>query len=269
MTPASGYPAPTIGAMSLYDRYRQLLDEEIPFALLTVIAGPDAVGSKLLVQLDGSSEGEIRPEGLEHAARRDAVALLREERSEVREFDLPEGTFSVFIESYPAPHKIVIVGAAHAAEPLSRFARALGYRVIVTDARAAFAVPERFPEADQVIKGWPQDVLPGIRFDASTYLVLLSHDPKFDEPTLQHVLPTSVAYIGAIGSRKTQLERSQRLREQGFSEEQLARIYGPVGLDLGGRSSEETALAILAEITAVRYGREGGFMRRKLEGMRL
>jgi xanthine dehydrogenase accessory factor len=254
--------------MSLYDTYRRYLDEEIPFTLATVIAGPEGVGSKVLVQLGGSSEGEIRPAGLEEWVRPGAVGLLRQEQSGVREYALPEGEFSVFIESYPAPHQIVVVGAAHAAGPLSSFAKALGYRVIVTDARAAFAVPERFPDADQVIKGWPQDVLPGIRFDASTYLVLLSHDPKFDEPTLQHVLPTPVAYIGAIGSRKTQLERFERLRAQGFTDDQLAKIYGPVGLDLGGRSTEETALAILAEITAVRYGREGGFMRRKLEGMR-
>jgi xanthine dehydrogenase accessory factor len=254
--------------MSLYNTYRRYIDEEIPFVLATVVAGPEGVGSKLLVQLDGSGEGMIRPEELQEAVRDDAVELLRQERSEVREYARTDGDFSVFIESYPAPHQIVIVGAAHAAGPLSSFAKALGYRVIVTDARAAFAVPERFPDADKVIKGWPQDVLPSIRFDASTYLVLLSHDSKFDQPTLEHVLPTSVSYIGAIGSRKTQLERFERLRAQGFTEEQLARIYGPVGLDLGGRSTEETALAILAEITAVRYGREGGFMRRRLEGAR-
>lgn len=254
--------------MALYETYRRYIDEEIPFALATVVAGPEGVGTKLLVELDGSAQGMIEPEGLQEAVIDDAVQLLRQEQSEVREYQRPEGVFSVFIESYPAPHQIIIVGAAHAAGPLSSFAKALGYRVIVTDARAAFAVPERFPDADKVIKGWPQDVLPGIRFDASTYLVLLSHDPKFDQPTLEHVLPTSVAYIGAIGSRKTQLERFERLRQQGFTEEQLAKIYGPVGLDLGGRSTEETALAILAEITAVRYGREGGFMRRRLEGAR-
>jgi xanthine dehydrogenase accessory factor len=254
--------------MALYETYRRYIDEEIPFALATVVDGPEGVGGKLLVELDGSAQGTIQPEGLQTAVRHDAVGLLRQEQSEVREYEQPEGTFSVFIESYPAPHQIVIVGAAHAAGPLSSFAKALGYRVIVTDARAAFAVAERFPDADKVIKGWPQDVLPGIRFDASTYLVLLSHDPKFDQPTLEHVLPTSVAYIGAIGSRKTQLERFERLRQQGFTEEQLAKIYGPVGLDLGGRSTEETALAILAEITAVRYGHEGGFMRRRLEGAR-
>jgi xanthine dehydrogenase accessory factor len=252
--------------MSLYDTYRRYIDEEIPFALATVIDGPESVGSKLVVELDRSAQGTIEPEGLQEAVRDAAAQLLGEEKSAVQAFQRPEGTFSVFIESYPAPHQIVIVGAAHAAGPLTSFAKALGYRVIVTDARAAFAVPERFPDADRVIKGWPQDVLPDIRFDASTYLVLLSHDPKFDAPTLKHVLPTPVAYIGAIGSRKTQLERFERLRQQGFTDEQLAKVYGPVGLDLGGRSTEETALAILAEITAVRYGRDGGFMRRRLEG---
>jgi xanthine dehydrogenase accessory factor len=254
--------------MSLYNRFRHYLDEEIPFALATVVAGPSDLGGKLIVQLDGSVDGSLDTQSLQASVVRDSVELLRQEKSEIREFELPVGQFSVFIESYPAPHQIVIVGAAHAAGPLSTFAKALGYRVIVTDARAAFAVPERFPDADVVLKGWPQDVLPGIRFDASTYLVLLSHDSKFDEPTLHHVLPTSVAYIGAIGSRKTQLERFQRLRDQGFTEEQLSKIYGPVGLDLGGRSTEETALAILAEIIAVRYGRQGGHMRKRLEGMR-
>lgn len=251
--------------MSLYDTYRRYLEDEVPCALATVIAGPTGVGGKLLVEQDGSSQGSVEPDDLREQVRADAVELLRAERSEVREYALPEGSYSVFIETYPAPRQLVIVGAAHAAGPLSTFAKALGYRVIVTDARAAFALPERFPHADEVLKGWPQDILPGIRFDASTYVVLLSHDSRFDEPTLQHVLPTPVPYIGAIGSRKTQKERFARLREQGFTEEQLSRIYGPVGLDLGGRSTEETALAILAEITAVRHGREGGFMRRRLE----
>jgi xanthine dehydrogenase accessory factor len=116
-----------------------------------------------------------------------------------------------------------------------------------------------------VIKGWPQEVLPRIRFDESTYVVLLSHDPKFDEPTLQHVLPQPVPYIGAIGSRRTQEQRRERLRAQGFDDATLQKLYGPVGLDLGARSAEETALAILAEITAVRYGRAGGMMSRSRE----
>jgi len=254
--------------MTLYDSFRALLDSEIPCALVTVVAGPDLVGQKLLIQLDGVAEGSLHSPELQSSVETAAIDVLRHERSSTIEVECAGNSYSVFVQSFAAPHQIVIVGAAHAAGPLTSFAKALGYRVIVTDARAAFAVPERFPDADAVIKGWPQDVLPDIRLDASTYLVLLSHDPKFDGPTLDIALPSSVAYIGAIGSRKTQMERFQRLREAGYSEEQLSRIYGPVGLDLGGRSIEETALAILAEITAVRYGREGSFMRRRLEGLR-
>jgi xanthine dehydrogenase accessory factor len=253
--------------MSLYDTFRKQIEEEAPVALATLIAGPAGVGSKMLVYGDESVDGHLAAGELSRRVAGDAMRLLREERPETVEYELPEGRFAVFIDVYPVLPQILIVGATHAAIPLSEFARALGYRVVVVDARGAFARPERFPHADQVIKGWPQDVLPGLRLDESTYVVLLSHDPKFDEPTLHHVLPSKVRYIGAIGSRKTQQQRFKRLRLEGFTEEQLQRVYGPVGLDLGGRTAEETALAILSEITAVRYGREGGFMRRKRENL--
>jgi xanthine dehydrogenase accessory factor len=251
--------------MTLYDTFRQLLEDEVPVAAATVIAGPDGVGAKLLVREDGSAEGRLATPALACQVAGDAMRLLHEERSETVHYDLPEGGFEVFIEAFPAPAQLIIVGASGAAQPLSSFARALGYRVIITDARAAFADPARFPDADRVIKGWPQDVLPDLRLDGSTYVVLLSHDAKFDEPTLEIVLPSRAAYIGAIGSRKTQRERIDRLRSRGFTAEQLSRLYGPIGLDLGGRSNEETALAILAEITAVRHGREAGFMRRRMQ----
>lgn len=249
--------------MTLFQQFRQALSDEIPVALVTVVAGPDGVGDKMLVHADGSAEGRIAPPELACHAAGEAMRLLRAEQADTVSFELPEGHYELFVDVYPVPHQLIIVGASGAALPLTSFAKSLGYRVIVTDARAAFAVPERFPEADRVLKGWPQDVLPDLRFDESTYVVLLSHDPKFDEPTLQHVLPTTSRYIGAIGSRKTQRERMERLRQQGYTDEQLARIHGPVGLDLGGRSAEETALAILAEITAVRHGASGGFMRAK------
>ncbi|HEX6506574.1 MAG TPA: XdhC family protein, partial [Chloroflexota bacterium] len=186
---------------------------------------------------------------------------LRDEAAGTVSYQRPEGACEVFFDVYPAPPQLVIVGAGHVAVPLARFGKELGYRVVVTDARAAFARPERFPEADQVLKGWPQDVLPALDLGESTYVVLLSHDLKFDEPTLDHVLPSAVRYIGAIGSRKTQRSRFERLRLQGYTENQLGRLFGPVGLDIGGRTPEETAIAILAEITAVRRGRPGGFMR--------
>lgn len=249
--------------MTLYDTFRRYIADEVPVALTTLVAGPGNVGAKLLVRADGSAEGRLGTPELACRVAGDAVRLLREEQPDTIRYELTDGTYEVFIDVYPVLPQLLIVGATHTAIPLSHFAKQLGYRVIVTDARGAFAVPERFPDADRVIKGWPQDVLPTLRLDEATWVVLLSHDPKFDEPTLQQVLPSAVRYIGAIGSRRTQQQRRERLRAAGFNEEQLARIYGPVGLDLGGRSAEETALAILAEITAVRYGKEAGFMRDK------
>jgi xanthine dehydrogenase accessory factor len=251
--------------LSLFDTFRQLLADEVPVALATVVAGPDGVGGKLLVQADGPWDGTLAPPELADRVAGDAVRLLREETPDTLSYAFPEGSYDIFIDVYPAPPQLIIVGATHTAIPLSHFAKTLGYRVTVTDARGAFAVSERFPDADRVIKGWPQEVLPQLGLDETTFVVLLSHDPKFDEPTLRHVLPSPVRYVGAIGSRKTQLERFERLRAEGFTDEQLAKIYGPVGLDLGGRTAEETALAILAEVTAVRYRREGGMMRRRLE----
>lgn len=221
----------------------------------------------MLVFADGRAEGRPVSRELAREVAGDAVRLLREERPETVHYDLPDGSYDVFIDVYPVLPQLIIVGATHTAIPLSHFARTLGYKVTITDARGAFAVPERFPDAERVIKGWPQDVLPTLRLDDATYVVLLSHDPKFDEPTLQHVLPSEVRYIGAIGSRRTQQQRFDRLRSEGFTDDQLARIYGPVGLDIGARSVEETALAIMAEVTAVRYGSQGGFLRRKVQDL--
>ena len=127
----------------------------------------------------------------------------------------------------------------------------------MVDARAKFATEERFPDADELIVSWPDEALSKIQLDSSTYVVILTHDPKFDLPALRAVLGKPVGYIGAIGSRKTNENRFARLREEGFTEDQLAQVHGPIGLDLGGRGAEETALGILAEITAVRFGGSG------------
>lgn len=250
--------------MALYETFRRYLDEEVPVAVATVVRGPASVGAKLLVRLDGSAQGALGDAELTEQVQADAARALRAEQTDTLTYQRPEGEVEVFIESFPAPPQLIVVGATHAARPLVRLARELGFRTIVADARAAFATRERFPEADEVLKGWPQDVLPALRLTEATYVVLLSHDPKFDEPTLEIVVPSAVRYIGAIGSRKTQQQRFERLRAAGYGEAQLERIYGPVGLDLGGVTAEETALAIMAEIVAVRRGHEGGFLRRRL-----
>jgi xanthine dehydrogenase accessory factor len=165
------------------------------------------------------------------------------------------------IEPVRRPAHLVIIGAIHIAIPLHRLAKLMGYRVTVVDARAKFATKERFPEADELIVAWPDEAMTRLSFDNSTYVVILTHDPKFDLPALRAVLGKDVGYVGAIGSRKTNQNRFDALRTEGFTEEQLARVHGPIGMDLGGRGADETALGILAEITATRFGGTGVPMR--------
>jgi xanthine dehydrogenase accessory factor len=167
----------------------------------------------------------------------------------------------LFVEPFRRPAHLVIIGAIHIAIPLHRLAKLMGYRVTVIDARKKFATKDRFPEADELIVAWPDEAMKKVKIDNSTFVVVLTHDPKFDLPALRSVLKEDAGYIGAIGSRKTNQNRFDALRAEGFTEEQLARVHGPIGLDLGGRGAEETALGILAEITAVRFGGSGSPMR--------
>ena len=166
-----------------------------------------------------------------------------------------------FVEPFRRPARLIIIGAIHIAIPLHRLAKTMGYRVTVVDARAKFATKERFPEADELIVAWPDEAMANLAIDNSSYVVILTHDPKFDLPALRSVLTKEAGYVGAIGSRKTNQNRFDALRSEGFTEDQLARVHGPIGLDLGGRGAEETALGILAEITAVRFGGSGSSMR--------
>ena len=177
--------------------------------------------------------------------------------------ELPRREGDRFEEPFARPAHMVIVGAIHIAIPLHRLARVMGYRVTVVDARAQFATRERFPEADELVVRWPDEALAAMTIDRSTAIVILTHDPKFDLPALRAALPTSAGYIGAIGSRNTNRNRFDALRAEGFTEEQLGRVHGPIGLDLGGRGAEETALGIMAEVTAVRYGGTAAPMREK------
>lgn len=158
---------------------------------------------------------------------------------------------------FPRQPRLVIFGGVHIAQALTLLGRTLGYRTYVADGRATWLTRERFPDADELVLGWPDEAFERIGLDAHTYVVLLSHDPKFDEPATEIALRSPVPYIGAIGSRKTQEKRRARLRAAGFTESDLARLHGPVGLDLGGRQPMETALSIIAEITSVRYGKKG------------
>jgi len=175
--------------------------------------------------------------------------------------ELPRRDGDLFVEPFRRPAHLIIIGAIHIAIPLHRLAKTMGYRVTVVDARAKFATKERFPEADELVVAWPDEAMAKLAIDNSSYVVILTHDPKFDLPALRAVLTKDAGYVGAIGSRKTNQNRFDVLRAEGFTESQLARVHGPIGLDLGGRGAEETALGILAEITAVRFGGSGAFKR--------
>ena len=181
------------------------------------------------------------------------VAELLEQENPVRRDGL-------FLEPFPRPPELFIFGGSHVAIPLTRLATALGFRVSVVDARSKFADRQRFPEARQVIHAWPDEVLKDLPMDGSTYVVILTHDPKFDDPTIQAALKGRPRYIGAIGSKKTHRERVARLTAAGVKPAALERVHAPIGLDLGAQTAEETALAILSQMVAVRHGKTGGPM---------
>jgi xanthine dehydrogenase accessory factor len=242
----------------LYETLKASLAQERPVALATLVDGPGAPGAKLLVLPEGI-QGTLGAAALDERVTNDAREMIGRAESKTITYAPESGAASaaeVFIETFPPPHKVVIVGAGHIAIPLTTFAKTLGYRVIVVDARATFATPERFPHADEVICEWPDEVLNRIPLHVATAAAVLTHDPKFDEPSLRALLNSNVGYIGAIGSRKTSQERNERLKQQGITDEQLARIHAPIGLNIGAVAPEEMALAIMAEIVAARHGRE-------------
>jgi xanthine dehydrogenase accessory factor len=166
-----------------------------------------------------------------------------------------------FVEGYATRPRLVIVGAVQVAMPLAHIARELGYGVVVMDGRAAFATRERFPDVDEIVVGWPDEVAEQIDLGPGDAVAVLTHDPKFDEPAIVEALRRGCRYVGAIGSRKTQAARRERLRAAGVGAADLDRIRGPIGLDLGGRAPAETALAIIGEIVAERHGGSGVPMR--------
>ena len=173
------------------------------------------------------------------------------------------GGRSLFIEVFPVRPRLVVVGGVEVARSLVRLARELGFETVVVDGRAAFVTPERFPEVDRLVVGWPDEVADEIGLGPNDAVAVLSHDVKFDEPAIVEALRRGCRYVGAVGSRKTQADRRARILAAGVSEAQLAGLRGPVGLDLGGRAPAETALAILAEIVAERYGGSGTPLRER------
>jgi xanthine dehydrogenase accessory factor len=244
----------------LYEKLKTQLNQEKGVALATVVRGAEHIGAKLLVYPGKRTDGSLGNVALDALVIEDAERAIWNGDAATYTYAVESATgtepFDVFIEGFPPPPTLVIVGAGHIAIPLTTFARTLNYRVVVIDARAAFATRERFPHADELIVEWPDEVLEKMDLNPSTSVAVLTHDPKFDEPTLKVVLSRQVSYVGAIGSRKTGEERNERLKKQGLTDEQLSRVHGPIGLNIGATSPEEMALAIMAEIVATRHGKD-------------
>lgn len=244
---------------SIYEVLREALLAEQPVALVTVIDGAH-LGANLLVRPEETPLGTLGDADLDRVAARDALAELESGRTGVRHYgeqgQANETSVSLFVESFAPPPQMLIFGAVDFTAALGRVAKILGYRVIVCDAREVFATRRRFPMADEVIVDWPNRVFDrvGSSLGPRDAVCILTHDPKFDVPTLELALRLDVGYVGAMGSRRTHDDRLARLREAGLTGPELARLCSPIGLDLGARSPEETAVSIAAEIVARRHG---------------
>jgi xanthine dehydrogenase accessory factor len=219
-------------------------------ALVTAVSGPHA-GERMLVRPDGSTEGDLGDPDLEARAIAGAAELMWAERPELRD--------ELFVDVVAPPPRVLIFGAVQYAEDLSHLVRAIGWRPYVIDPRAQFATDARFPDAEEVIVAWPSEALERLGgIDPATYIAVLTHDPKIDDEVLTLALASEPAYIGAMGSKRAQAARRERLLAAGVSEDELKRISAPIGLDLGAVSSEEMAVSIIGELLAVRYGRAAG-----------
>ncbi|NWF81711.1 MAG: XdhC family protein [Chloroflexi bacterium] len=232
----------------LYDKLRAAIRAEQPVATATLISGAGPIGAKLLLWPAGTIEGSLGDARLDAVARDAAAPLLA--RGVSRQVELADLGVTLFVESFVPPPSLFMVGGVHIAVALASMARVLGFRTVVVDARAAFASEERFAHVSELVLEWPDVALAG-RLDARSCVAVLTHDPKLDDPALRVALRSPACYIGVLGSPATHAKRLARLSAEGFSEQELARIHGPIGLAIGAKTPEEIALSILAQIVAV------------------
>ena len=251
---------------AILDALAARLRADLPVALVTVVDGPH-LGAKLLVAPDADPVGTLGEAELDRVVARDALGALASGTSATRHYgpcgEARQEEVEVFVESFAPQPRMVIFGAVDFTAALVRTAKVLGYRVAVCDARPVFATQARFPEADEVVVDWPDRYLAehGDRLGPRDAVCVLTHDHKFDVPAIVAALATDVGYIGAMGSRRTHAERVARLAEAGVTDVALQRVMAPIGLDLGARTPEETAVAICAEIIALRTGTKAPSLR--------
>ncbi|MDA2978871.1 MAG: XdhC family protein [Actinomycetota bacterium] len=238
---------------TVVEAIRRLKDSESLGALVTVVDGQDQGMAAVIHVDDGYVAGSLPPEIADDVIA-DATVLMEQEKS----LALSYGERRVLID-FVAPSPVMLIfGAGHIAQPLSIFARELGFRTVVADARSTWATAERFPDVDELIAGWPDRVFDHIEPDRRTYVVLLSHDARFEVPVLEAVKGKPIKYLGAMGSRRTHAMRAERLASDGWTDAEIAEIHAPIGLDLKGATPAETAIAIAGEIIQTRYGAGSG-----------
>jgi xanthine dehydrogenase accessory factor len=241
-----------------------------PVAIATVISGPGQLGARRIIWAGNSgrelgwqpgSSGTLGSDRLNDAIDDDARGMLAQGLTGIRRYGADGerlgDELAVFVNSFAPAPRMLVFGAIDFAAAVARAGKFLGYHVTVCDARKVFATPSRFPDADEVVIDWPHRYLASTEVDARTVICVLTHDPKFDVPVLEVALRTPAGYIGAMGSRRTHEDRLERLRDAGLTEEELSRLRSPVGLDLGARTPEETAVSISAELIQLRWGGTG------------
>ena len=235
-----------------------------PVAVATVISGPGKIGARRVIWGDTtrpSTGGLGSGERLDSAVDDDVRGMLAQGLTGTRRYgehgERRGDELAVFVNSFAPPPRLYVFGAIDFAAAVARAGKFLGYHVTVCDARPVFATRSRFPDADEVVVDWPHRFLAGAEVDARTVICVLTHDPKFDVPVLEVALRTPAGYIGAMGSRRTHEDRLDRLRAVGVTEEELSRLRSPIGLDLGARTPEETAVSIAAELIQLRWGGTG------------
>jgi xanthine dehydrogenase accessory factor len=235
--------------------------DEVPVAVATVISGPGVLGARRIIRADAATGSLGAGDRLDAAVDDDARGMLAQGVTGVRHYgehgERRLDDLSVFVQSFAPPPRMLVFGAIDFAAAVARAGKFLGYRVTVCDARPIFATHARFPDADEVIVDWPHRYLAQTPIDSRTVICVLTHDPKFDVPVLEVALRTPAGYIGAMGSRRTHDDRLARLREAGLTEDELTRLRSPIGLDLGARTPEETAVSVAAELIQLRWGGSG------------
>jgi len=246
----------------LFTAVAQSLRTKEPVALVTEVQGPNP-GAKMLVR-EQSVLGSLGDPGLDSAVIENARGFIDMSQVGTRTYG-PQGQgnseeVEVFIQAFSQPPDLYVLGAVNLAYAVVKLGKFLGYRVTVVDARKVFANAERYPDADAIVVQWPHQFLETAPISKRTAIVILTHDPKFDIPILEFALKSPVGYLGAMGSRKTHEKRKQNLREIGITDEEMERIYAPLGLDLGARTPEETAVSIMGQIIALHSGRAGGHL---------